>query len=137
VTTLEKPDLYRLAEGGRTLELRFARCTACDAPSFPHSPYGCPRCGAPADALREEFRDGRATLLGFVTLHARLAPGIEPPQVVGEAEIAPGLIEEVMLAGDETDFTDGMAIRAIPHEVQREGGAVIACRFAPDPEAAP
>lgn len=128
---LEKPDLYTLAEDGKTLVLRGCRCTRCDALSFPLTAYGCPACGADADAVREEPMPGSAKLLTFITIHQKLTPTITPPCVVGEAELANGTIQEIMLDGDETRFSDDMMVQAVPVQVTRGDETVIACRFAP------
>lgn len=132
---LEKPDLYTLGPDGQGLSLRADRCEACGTLNFPRSPYGCPACGAETGSLREEAMPGRAELLTFITIHQRLAPGIEPPCVVGEARLANGSIQEVMLEGAEDRFADEMAIEAVPVTVTRDGAELIACRFAPAAEA--
>lgn len=130
---LEKPDLYRVSEDGRTLVLRAGRCDDCGELSFPLTGYGCPRCGAEPEKVHEEAMDGRATLLTFLTIHTKLVPTLMPPLVVGEAEIAPGLIDEIMLAGTEDQYKDGMTLQAIPVEIDKGDTTVIACRFAPAP----
>ena len=128
---LEKPDLYRLSEDGRTLVLRAGRCAACKELSFPLTRYGCPKCGAEPDQVSEEVMDGRAQLLTFLTIHTKLIPGMTPPVVVGEAEIAPGMIEEIMLDGTEEHYSDGMMLQAVPVEITKGEATMIACRFVP------
>lgn len=54
--------------------------------------------------------------------------------MVGEAEIASGMIEEVMLLGTDTKYHDGMALQAVAHQISRGDDAVLACRFAPAEE---
>lgn len=128
---LEKPDLYSVSPDGRTLILRAGRCADCGGLSFPLTRYGCPKCGAEPEAVSEEALDGTATLLTFLTLHTKLTPTLPVPLVVGEAEIAPGMIEEIMLLGDEDQYRDGMTVRAVPVEITKGDATVIACRFAP------
>jgi uncharacterized OB-fold protein len=128
---LEKPDLYTLSEDGRTLRLRGGRCAACGELSFPLTRYGCPKCGAEPEHVREEAMDGRARLLTFLTLHGKLTPTLPVPLVVGEAEIAPGMIEEIMLDGEEGRYRDDMMLQAVPVEITKGETTVIACRFAP------
>ncbi len=128
---LEKPDLYALADDGRRLQLIMGHCTQCAKHHFPKTGYGCPNCGAVPEHVRSELGDGRATLLTFITLHAKLVPTLEVPCIVGEAQIADGMIEEVMLLGAAEQYRDGMALRAVAHEVTRGGRSVLACRFAP------
>lgn len=128
---LEKPDLYRLADDPRRLTLRAGRCTDCGALIFPLSPYGCTACGADPSGLREEPMSGRAQLLTFITIHQKLAPGLTPPCVVGEARLANGEIHEIMLAGAGDLYADDMEVEAVATEITRGDTALIACRFAP------
>ena len=128
---LEKPDLCRLSEDGRTLRLRASRCGACGGLSFPTAPYGCPLCGAAPERVAEEALSGRATLLEFITIHTRVAPGLKPPVVVGEAEIAPGIVEEIQLGVEEDRLSLGMEVQAVPVEIETEAGPRLAVRFVP------
>ena len=128
---LEKPDLYTLSDNGRTLVLRGGPCGQCGELSFPLTLYGCPRCGAEPEQVTEEAMDGTARLLTFLTLHTKLTPTLPVPLVVGEAEIAPGMIEEIMLVGDEDQYADDMMVQAVPVEITKGDTKVIACRFAP------
>lgn len=75
--------------------------------------------------------DGKARLLTFLTLHTKLTPTLPVPLVVGEAEIAPGMIEEIMLVGEEDQYRDDMMVQAVPVEITKGDTTVIACRFAP------
>lgn len=128
---LEKPDLYGLAPDGRALRLRAARCGDCGELSFPVVNYGCPQCGAAPERCTEESLSGAATLLEFITIHGQVAPGIAPPIVVGEAELAPGLVEEVVLGVPEEELALGMRLQAVPVEIRRGDDTLIACRFVP------
>lgn len=128
---LEKPDLYRLASDGRSLRLLGARCGSCGGLSFPAVNYGCPLCGAPGESCIEEELSGEATLLEFITIHGTVVPGVNPPIVVGEAEIAPGIVEEIELGVHEDQLRLGMMIQAVPVEIDRSDETVIACRFVP------
>ena len=130
---LEKPDLCRLAPEG--LRLRASRCRACEGLSFPPAPWGCPLCGAAPEQMAETELDGRATLLEFITIHTRIAPGVRPPVVIGEAEIAPGLIEEVELGVPEEALTRGMTLQAVPREIELDDGPALAIRFVPAEDA--
>ncbi|OWU86648.1 hypothetical protein ATO6_07685 [Oceanicola sp. 22II-s10i] len=128
---LEKPDLYRVAEDGASLVLRAGRCGTCGELNFPLSPFGCNACGAEPAKLVEEDMDGHAQLLTFITIHQKLSPKIDAPCVVGEARLANGRIQEIMLQGAGDRFADDMTVRAVPVEVTRGDKSVIACRFAP------
>lgn len=128
---MEKPDLYRPAPDGARLRLIASRCAACDGLSFPRAVYGCRQCGAVLDQSREEELSGEATLLSFVTVYQKLAPDLEPPFVVGEAEIADGLVEEIMIDAPEETLAVGMPLVAVPRTVSRGGRDVVACRFVP------
>jgi hypothetical protein len=99
--------------------------------SFPAVNYGCPLCGAVPEACVEEELSGEATLLEFITIHGEVAPGVNPPIVVGEAEIAPGIVEEIELGVPEDRLQLGMTVQAAPVEIARGEETVIACRFMP------
>ena len=85
--------------------------------------------------MAETELDGRATLLEFITIHTRIAPGLRPPVVIGEAEIAPGLIEEVELGVPEEALTRGMTLQAVPREIELDDGPALAIRFVPAEDA--
>lgn len=135
--TLEKPSLYRLAEDGRSLRLLAVRCRDCDAISFPATVYGCRRCGADRGALDPVELSGAGTLKNFVTIHRDVMPGFAPPAIVGEVEIAPGVVEEVHLVEtDEARLARGATVRAVAVAVARDGGEKLACRFTIDADGA-
>lgn len=104
------PALYRLDEHGR-VKLLFGRCGSCEALTFPANAYGCRVCGAPD--LQPVDREATGTLIAAVTLHADLIPGLPAPQVVGDVELAPGIVEEVLIAGVEPDV--GAALTGYAH----------------------
>lgn len=126
-----KPDLYRLSDDGQTMLLRAARCPQCGGLSFPFVNFGCPLCGAAPENCAEEALSGEARLLEFITIHGQVTPGMTPPIVVGEAEIAPGVIEEIELAVPEDALALGMIVQAVPIPIQRGEETVLACRFKP------
>lgn len=122
------PALYAHAGDG-TLDLLYLACGACGALTFPSSAYGCRQCGAPAEAGRTERRPGLARLRRAVTVHQALTPALPAPYVIGELELAPGLIEEAVLGvADESGLTPGMTLRAVP--APSEDGRFV-CRFVP------
>jgi len=77
--------------------LRAARCTRCQGYSFPEHVPGCRHCGAARDQLESVDCMGSVQLRNFVTVHAPLAPGLAVPSVVGEIELRPGVVEEVLI----------------------------------------
>lgn len=129
--TLEKPDLYDFAPEGTRLVLRAGRCSDCGALSFPFPVYGCSKCGTDASAVKEEMLDARAPLLSFATVHVALVPGLSPPVTVGEIEVLPGQIEEIMIDAPEEALSVGMMVQAVARDVERNGQTVTACRFVP------
>ncbi len=128
---LEKPDLYRLSADGARVRLIVSRCSDCEGLMFPKAIYGCRCCGAAQERTREDELTGEATLISCVTVYQKLAPDLEPPFVVGEAEIAPGMVEEIMIDADEDALEVGAALVAVPRTVTRGGKDVVACRFVP------
>lgn len=110
-------------------QLRLGHCQACGAWNYPAESWGCRVCGAAADSLRAEPLPGPAILRNAVTVHAELAPGLPVPCVVGEIELAPGLIEEALLdVADEASLTLGAVVE--PRHLGEAGGGS-PWRFAP------
>jgi uncharacterized OB-fold protein len=129
--TPRHPSLYRLAPDG-SIELLFGRCRACDRLGFPANTPGCGHCGAPAEALETVARSGMARLLSCITVHQTLSPALPAPYVVGDLEIAPGVIEEAVLVGnDEPPPGSTMQAVAVPN------GERFDCRFAVVPANGP
>lgn len=103
-------------------QLRLGHCQACGAWNYPAESWGCRVCGAPAESLRSEPLPGPAILRNAVTLHAELSPGLPVPCVVGEIELAPGLIEEALLdVADESAVALGAVVE--PRHLGEAGGA--------------
>lgn len=98
-----------------------AHCRQCGTYTFPSNAWGCRQCGA--DTLDKVPMPQTPRLRNFITLHGELAPGLTPPVVVGEVELAPGVIEEALIAvADESQLTLDMPMEAIganPADTQR------------------
>lgn len=130
-----QPTLYELAEDGHSLNFFFAQCSACQGLSFPANAPGCMHCGEPLSTAQRVSRPGGGELLEFVTLHVPLLPGMAAPSIAGDIRIAPGVVEEgVMAVADEAALRHGMVVRAIADWKPEEG--VYDCRFVPAKEGA-
>lgn len=98
---------------GDTPELRLAHCVRCGAHSFPAQAWGCRVCGAPPEALDAVPLPQPPRLKNFVTVHTELAPGLPVPCVIGEVELAPGIVEEALIGvTDESVLALEMPLRA-------------------------
>jgi len=123
-----------IQEDDGALRLLFLQCGQCGRLSFPASSYGCRHCGAPSEAGSVVRRPGLARLRRAVTVHQNLSPGLAAPYVVGELELAPGIVEEAVLdVPDEQGLTPGMTVRAVARDA---GEGRYVCRFVPAEEAA-
>lgn len=92
--------------------LQLAHCRHCGHYSFPAQVYGCRRCGA-ADGLSSVPCPQVPLLKNFVTVFAELAPGLPVPCVIGEVALAPGVVEEALIAvADEAALALDMPLRA-------------------------
>ncbi len=110
-------------------QLLLGHCQACGTWNFPAESWGCRACGAPSSKLLAKPLPGPAILRNAVTVHAELAPGLPVPCVVGEIELAPGVIEEALLqVARETDVAVGSVV--VPVHLGETGGAS-PWRFAP------
>lgn len=72
-------------EGGRGGRLLIARCAGCRAWLHPPQPL-CPHCGS--DRITAEAVSGRGTIYSYTVNRYQWAPGIEPPYVLAEVELA-------------------------------------------------
>jgi uncharacterized OB-fold protein len=107
--------------------LRLAYCAACGTHTWPSSAYGCRRCGSPVLDAVPLPQD--PTLLNFITVHSELAPNLPVPCVIGELELAPGVIEEALIGvPDESVLTVGMKLTP---KSQTDNRGVITWRFVP------
>jgi uncharacterized OB-fold protein len=111
------------AWGMAHLPTLLAHCKLCGTYTFPPNAYGCRECGADGEHLARVPSPATPVLRNFITLHGDVAPGLTPPVVVGEVELAPGVVEEVLIAvADESLLALGMPMEAIgadPHDDQR------------------
>lgn len=98
-----------------------AHCRQCGTYTFPSNAWGCRECGA--GTLDKVPMPQTPVLRNFITLHGDVVPGLTPPVVVGEVEIAPGVVEEALIAvDDEAQLTLDMPMEAIgadPADTQR------------------
>lgn len=99
--------------------LALAHCSNCGSYSFPATIYGCRRCGADGSTLTSVSCPQAPRLLNFVTVHAELAPGLPVPCVIGEVELAPGVVEEALLdVADESVLRPDLRMRAQARETE-------------------
>jgi uncharacterized OB-fold protein len=101
--------------GGASGELRIQRCATCGRFQHPPQPM-CPHCHG--RALGAEAVSGRGTVWSYTVNRYPWAPGIEPPYVLAEVELAeqPGLrlltaITDVDPDGDPPQVSIGMPVR--------------------------
>jgi uncharacterized OB-fold protein len=110
-------------------QLLLGHCEACGTWNFPAESWGCRACGAPTATLQAKPLPGPAILRNAVTVHAELAPGVPVPCVVGEIELAPGVIEEALLqVASEADVTLGSVVESVH---LGEAGGASSWRFVP------
>lgn len=96
-----------------TATLHVAHCQACGSWTFPAQAWGCRVCGAAPDQLHTSVPPTTPTLCNAVTVHAELAPGLPVPCVIGEVELAPGVVEEAWIdVAAESALHPGMVLRA-------------------------
>lgn len=109
--------------------LQLAHCVECGSYTYPAGVYACRRCGAPRERLQVRACPASPRLRNAVTLHTQLHPELPAPCVLGEVELAPGVVEEALIdVPDEAAAVLGMELDAVPHRL--ENGA-LRWRFAP------
>lgn len=93
------------------IELKIAHCSKCKAYTLPANAYGCRACGAESGFLEAVDLPSSPKLVNFVTLHVALSSELDAPCVVGEIELAPGVIEEAVIdVIDEAELKIGMTV---------------------------
>ena len=94
--------------------LQLAHCTSCGAWTFPADAHGCRRCGAAREQLRAEPCPAAPRLRNAITLHTALHPDLPAPCVIGEVELAPGVVEEALIdVADEAMLAPGAELDAV------------------------
>ncbi len=95
VATVETRPFWAAALAG---ELQLPRCVACDRLYYPPPPR-CPSCLG--DRLAWTRLSGGGRLAAWTTVHLATLPGVAPPFVLAEVELAeqPGLILSALLVG--------------------------------------
>ena len=109
--------------------LQLAHCADCGSYTYPAQTYACRRCGAAQDRLQARPCPAAPRLRNAVTLYTQLHPDLPAPCVLGEVELAPGVIEEAVLdVPDEAAAVLGMALKAV---AQRQEDGSLRWRFEP------
>lgn len=109
--------------------LQLAHCAECGSYTYPADVYACRRCGAPRERLQASACPAAPRLRNAVTLYTHLHPELPAPCVLGEVELAPGVVEEAIIAvPDEAATVLGMELDAVSQRL--ENGA-LRWRFAP------
>lgn len=112
-----------------TPALLLGHCQVCGAWNFPAESWGCRACGAGRNHLQAMPPPGPAILRNAVTVHAELSPGLPVPCIVGEVELAPGVIEEALLqVASEADVAPGMVLEPVH---LGDAGGISPWRFVP------
>lgn len=92
-------------------ELLLGHCDACGTWSFPAQAWGCRRCGRPT--LQARPLPAPPRLVNAITVHIELVPGLPAPCVIGEVQLAPGVVEEALIdVASEDRLQAGMALQA-------------------------
>jgi len=80
------PETQHYWEGAAAGELRLQICSDCSKTYFPPRPF-CPKCGS--RAVKVTKASGKAKLHSYV-IHARPAPGFDPPYAIAVVELDEG-----------------------------------------------
>jgi uncharacterized OB-fold protein len=109
------------------------RCGKCRQLTYPATAYGCNSCGAPRNDGETIETPARGMLRNWIMVHVDMVAGVKAPYVVGEVEIAPGVIEQVLIdATDEPGLAVGQTLVAVAAATESEPWL----RFVPEGRAA-
>ncbi len=97
-----KPTLFDLSETPPALNLLMKRCPQCEQLNFPANVPGCRVCGTCLTQTPIEQLPGIGILKKSIILNMSLGTDIQAPSLVGELELAPGLIRQAILQVDNS-----------------------------------
>ena len=81
-------------------------CEVCETYTYPPQAYGCRCCGAAL--LHPVSPPAPVILRNYVTLYTALTADLNVPCVIGEIELAPGVVEEALIhISDEAELRLG------------------------------
>ncbi len=107
---LSHPDLYRRADGD-TVALLGMRCSSCGYVAFPRQRFGCDKCGAVGESLRDVELGSSGTLTSFATVHMHQAKSIAAPFVIGEVVLEDGpTVRATMVEADDAALRIGARV---------------------------
>jgi uncharacterized OB-fold protein len=127
---LRDPTLYAPSGSGDGAVLLALRDPASGALAFPRTPYGIGASGTPTEAAEPVTLSGRGEVMICVTIHQPLSPGMVTPLLVARLRLEEGIVLDGLIEGAE-EPRPGTPVQAVLVPEEREGGAVLACRFRP------
>lgn len=127
---LRDPTLYAPSGAGDGAVLLALRDPASGALAFPRTAYGIGASGTPAELAEPVELSGRGEVLTCITVHQPLSPGMAVPLLVARLRLEEGVVLDGIIDGTE-EPRPGTPVQAVLVPEEREGGAVLACRFRP------
>ena len=121
------PDLMRL---GDPPSIVGRRCRRCDHRAFPPDPYGCERCGAPAEDLLPIELAAVGTIRALATVHRHHRPEPETPFTVATV-VLDGQVTLKGVLVDDTGAVVGSRVEGVtvPGGSDDDGNQVVDLRF--------
>jgi hypothetical protein len=112
---LSHPDLYQRTRGD-SVELLGMKCARCGYVAFPRQRYGCEKCGAAGNALKDVDLSSNGTLASYATVHMHQAKTIAAPFVIGEISLDAGpTVRATMVEADDTAMQIGARVTGRLH----------------------
>jgi uncharacterized OB-fold protein len=110
-------------EAGALPTIGLLRCGACERLTYPASAYGCSYCGTPRESGTTFNAPARGVLRTWVTVYADFTPAVRAPYVVGDIELAPGIIEQVLVGvADESTLREGQILVGMEQPPENDAG---------------
>ena len=127
---LRDPLLYARSGSGDQAVLLALRDPASGALAFPRTAYGIGASGTPTEAAEEVTLSGRGEVLVCVPVHQKLGPNMVLPLQVARIRLEEGIVLDGVIDGAE-EPRPGTSVQAVLVPEERDGTAVLACRFRP------
>lgn len=123
------PSLFQQVDATGEVMLVFKQCPACQSLVFPPGLPACAACGHALDEVDPQPLAHPCVLKEFVTVHVPLLANVPVPMVVGEIEVAPGIVRQGVIDAQESELAVGQLLR--PSIRVDESDRVPRCVFLP------
>lgn len=105
------------------------RCISCERIAFPPDPYGCEKCGSPADNFENWDLEARGSVRAVATVHRHHRPAPITPFTVAVIELVGGPVVKAIVEGDDVVVGSSVEGFLAPEDKNDAGKVIVDLRF--------